>query len=78
LIKRLAATISKIAVESPKKATLMSFLSVFISYKGTLIPENQYLLLTEFTNQSEAAEENLFKGNKGRESLTLYMAEMKY
>jgi hypothetical protein len=40
LFKRLASTISKIAVESPKKATLMSFLSVFISYKGTYIADN--------------------------------------
>jgi hypothetical protein len=30
LVKRLANTISKIAVESPKKATLMSFLNVFM------------------------------------------------
>lgn len=56
----------------------MSFLSVFIKYKGTCIPEYQYLLLTEFTNQNEDSESNLFKGDKGRESLTLYMAEMKY
>ena len=30
LVKKLANTIEKIAVESPKKATLMSFLNVFM------------------------------------------------
>jgi hypothetical protein len=78
LIKRLANTISKIAVESPKKATLMSFLNVFMTYKSGFLTNNQYLLLTEFTKPSMNADANLFKGTEGRMSLSLYMAEMKY
>ena len=34
LVKKLAATIDKIPCESPKKATLMSFLQVFMVYKS--------------------------------------------
>jgi len=78
LVKRLATTISKIDVESPKKATLMSFLNVFMQYKNGFLPNNQYLLLTEFTKQSMNADQNLFKGTEGRTQLALYMAEMKY
>ena len=33
LVKKLALSISKIEVESPKKAILMSFLKVFMQYK---------------------------------------------
>jgi hypothetical protein len=49
LVRKLATTISKIEVESPKKAILMSFLNVFMQYKSTFLKDKQYLLLTEFT-----------------------------
>jgi len=50
-----------------------------MQYKGTFLKDKQYLLLTEFTQSDDTVINNvLFKGDKGRDSLMLYMAEMKY
>ena len=50
LISRIAETIDAIAVESTKKATLISFVPEFMKYKDDFHKPTQNLILTEFTS----------------------------
>lgn len=65
-------------MESPKKATLMSFMHVFTQYKTQYLKTNQYLLLTEFTSAERNNSNNLFVGEAGQEQLDFYIKEMKW
>lgn len=40
LIKKIATDIDALEIEMTKKATLLSFISVFMTYKGNFIKEN--------------------------------------
>lgn len=62
LIKRLATAIDHIDIESTKKATLLSFVPVFMKFKDTYLKENQYLILTEFTSSGRKNSNYLFTG----------------
>jgi hypothetical protein len=77
LIKRIAAGIDELDIETTKKATLMSFVSVFMFYKEKYLKDNQYLILTEFTTSTRKNSNFLYTGKEGIETLTMYMAEMK-
>lgn len=50
LIKRIATGIDALDIETTKKATLLSFINVFMFYKEKSLEENQYLCLSEFTS----------------------------
>lgn len=50
LIKRIATDIDALDIETTKKATLLSFVPVFMFYKGLCLKDNQYLILNEFTS----------------------------
>jgi len=50
LIKRIATGIDALDIETTKKATLLSFINVFMFYKENSLEENQYLCLNEFTS----------------------------
>ena len=78
LIKRLANAIDHLAVESTKKATLLSFLPVFMTHKDTQLKDNQYLILTEFTSNARKNSNYLFTKEKGARELQMYVAEMKH
>ena len=50
LIKRIATDIDALDYETTKKATLLSFVPVFMFYKDLCLKDNQYLILNEFTS----------------------------
>jgi hypothetical protein len=77
LIKRIATGIDILDIETTKKATLLSFVPVFMFYKDKYLKENQYLILNEFTSASRKNSNYLYVGPEGFESLEIYMAEMK-
>ena len=77
LIKRIATGIDILDIETKKKATLLSFVPVFMFYKDKYLKENQYLILNEFTSASRKNSNYLYVGTEGFESLEIYMAEMK-
>ena len=77
LIKRIASGIDDLDIETTKKATLLSFVNVFMFYKDRFLKENQYLILTEFTTSMRKNSNYLFTGRDGTNNLTIYMAEMK-
>ena len=77
LIKRIATGIDILDIETTKKATLLSFVPVFMFYKDKYLKENQYLILNEFTSASRKNSNYLYVGAEGFESLEIYMAEMK-
>lgn len=51
LIKKIAAGVDKLEIETTKKATLLSFVPIFMFYKDLCLKDNQYLILNEFTSQ---------------------------
>lgn len=69
LIKKLASAIDHLAIESTKKATLLSFLPVFMVFKDAHQKDNQYLILTEFTSSSRKNSNYLFVGEEGHRNL---------
>lgn len=50
LIKKIANGIDELDIETTKKAILLSFMDVFMFYKGSELVDNQYLVLSEFTS----------------------------
>ncbi len=50
LIKKVATDIDLLDIETTKKATLLSFVPVFMFYKGQSLKDNQFLILNEFTS----------------------------
>jgi hypothetical protein len=77
LIKKIATDIDALEIEMTKKATLLSFISVFMTYKGNYIKENQKMILDEFTTDQRSNLKHLFRGVDGYDDLRIFMAEMK-
>lgn len=77
LIKRIATGIDALDIETTKKATLLSFMNVFMFYKDSSLEENQYLCLQEFTSAMRKNSNFLFVNQDGHENLRIYIAEMK-
>ena len=75
LIRRLVNAIDHIDTESKKKATLLSFLYVFMQYKEQFLKDNQYMILSAMASSQNS--HILFVGKEGREDLELYIKEMK-
>jgi hypothetical protein len=77
LIKKIASDIDFLDIETTKKATLLSFVPVFMFYKDQCLKDNQFLILNEFTSQARKNSNFLFVGPDGHDELRIYMAEMK-
>ena len=77
IIKKICAIADEQSIESPKKATMISFLAYFMKCNGASIKENQNLILNELTNSNRKNTLYLFTGEEGLETLELYMEEMK-
>lgn len=77
LIKRIAGDIDKLDYETTKKATLLSFVPVFMFYKDSCLKENQYKILNEFTSNTLKNSMFLFRNYDGHDELRTFMAEMK-
>jgi hypothetical protein len=77
LIKKIANGIDELDIETTKKAILLSFMDVFMFYKGSELVDNQYLVLSEFTSAQRKNSNFLFLGKDGAENLRIFMAEMK-
>ena len=77
LVKKIAQDIDGLDIETTKKATLLSFVPVFMFYKDQCLQENQYLILNEFTSQARKNSNFLFTQADGHDELRIYMAEMK-
>ena len=77
LIKKIASDIDLLDIETTKKATLLSFVPVFMFYKDQCLKDNQYLILNEFPSVSRKNSNFLFVGPDGHDELRIYMAEMK-
>lgn len=81
LIKKIAVRIDELDIETTKKATLMSFVPIFMFYKDRCLKDNQYTILSEFTGTNRKNSNFLFTNKpgseNGTENLTIYMAEMK-
>ena len=77
LIRRLAHAIDSIEKESMKKATLLSFIPQFMTYRGEYVQNFQFLILSEFTSSSRTNSNFLYVGEKGQLELFVQMEEMR-
>ena len=77
IVKKICSLADEQSIESPKKATLISFMKYLMIAKGNPIRDNQNLILNELTNSNRKNSIYLFQGQEGLETLELYMEEMK-
>ena len=77
IVKKVCQLADDINIESPRKATLISFLTYFMYCNGVVLKDNQSMILNEITNSNRKNSIHLFKDQTGFEQLELYIEEMR-
>lgn len=77
IIKKVCTISDELSIESPKKATLISFLTSFMICNGIVLKDNQSMILNEITNANRKNSLHIYTHETGFEQFELYTEEMR-
>lgn len=77
IIRKVSSMADELQIESPKKATVVSFLAGFMVTNGVVLKDNQGMILNEISNSNRKNSLHLFTVEAGFDLLEMYLDEMR-